>query len=149
MEKLCVVRIASIVKKGGNVKDSSNALKLNKLYSCTLLEKNESNLKMLERIDNIVTYGEIDKDTLKALLKKRGMVSAKNKYEWDDNSLEEFCDSFLEGKRSLSDLKINNTFKLHPPIKGFERKGKKTPFSLGGAFGYRGNNINQLLKRMI
>jgi large subunit ribosomal protein L30 len=40
-------------------------------------------------------------------------------------------------------------FNLHPPIKGFEKKGKKAPFSLKGAFGYRGKEINNLLERMI
>lgn len=38
---------------------------------------------------------------------------------------------------------------LHPPRGGFERKGIKMPFAKGGALGYRGKEINALLKRMI
>ncbi len=40
-------------------------------------------------------------------------------------------------------------FCLNPPRKGFGRKGVKMPFSKGGAFGDRGEKINDLLKRMI
>lgn len=38
---------------------------------------------------------------------------------------------------------------MHPPIGGFERKGIKVPYNLGGALGYRGKEINELVKRML
>ncbi len=41
------------------------------------------------------------------------------------------------------------TFRLHPPKKGWERKGIKKPLKQGGALGYRGEKINELIKRMI
>ena len=44
---------------------------------------------------------------------------------------------------------LKQFFKLNPPRSGFERKGIKVPFSLGGALGYRKNNINDLIKRMV
>lgn len=40
-------------------------------------------------------------------------------------------------------------FHLSPPRKGFGRKGIKIPFSQGGATGYRGKDINDLLGRML
>ena len=40
-------------------------------------------------------------------------------------------------------------FRMHPPRGGFERKGIKVPFSRGGAYGYRGKEINELIRRMI
>jgi len=40
-------------------------------------------------------------------------------------------------------------FRLAPPVGGFERKGIKTPFALGGAIGYRGDKIKDLIKRML
>ncbi len=45
--------------------------------------------------------------------------------------------------------KKNEIYTLSPPVKGFERKGIKIPFSKGGALGNRGDNINELIKRMI
>lgn len=149
MEKLCVVRIISILKKSGSAQSIMGSLNLKKLYSCTLLDKTKSNLGMLKKIDNLVTYGEIDAETLKALLARRAMVSSKKRYEWQGSSLDDFTKAFLDGKQSFDDIKIKSVFNLHPPIKGFERRGKKTPFNLKGAFGYRGAEINKLLKRMI
>jgi len=40
-------------------------------------------------------------------------------------------------------------YRLHPPRGGFERKGIKIPFSLGGALGKRKEKINDLIKRML
>jgi len=40
-------------------------------------------------------------------------------------------------------------FKLCPPVHGFERKGIKKPFSMGGVLGYRKEKINELIKRMV
>lgn len=40
-------------------------------------------------------------------------------------------------------------YSLHPPRGGFERKGIKKPFNLKGALGYRRDNINVLIKKMI
>jgi large subunit ribosomal protein L30 len=40
-----------------------------------------------------------------------------------------------------------NVFALHPPRGGFERKGIKVPFKVGGAMGYRGE-MDALLERM-
>ncbi len=49
-------------------------------------------------------------------------------------------------KQKKGDLKYYN---LNSPRKGYGRKGIKDNFSTGGALGYRGNKINDLLKRMI
>ncbi|MCK5561102.1 MAG: 50S ribosomal protein L30, partial [Thermoplasmata archaeon] len=37
--------------------------------------------------------------------------------------------------------------RLHPPRKGYE--GIKRAYTVGGALGYRGKKINELLARMI
>ncbi|MDP7260804.1 MAG: uL30 family ribosomal protein, partial [archaeon] len=40
-------------------------------------------------------------------------------------------------------------YRLHPPRGGLERKGKRNLFNKGGALGYRGSNINSLVRRML
>ena len=45
--------------------------------------------------------------------------------------------------------KKNKTYYLNPPKKGFGRKGVKMLFKLGGALGYRGDKINDLVLRML
>jgi len=48
--------------------------------------------------------------------------------------------------KSLQDVKP--VFRLHPPSKGYKGKVKKS-YRMGGATGYRGEAINDLVKRMI
>jgi len=40
-------------------------------------------------------------------------------------------------------------YRLNSPKKGYGRKGIKYDFSSGGALGYRGKKINDLIKRML
>ena len=45
--------------------------------------------------------------------------------------------------------KIKKIFRLNSPKKGYGRKGIKVSFNNGGALDYRGDKINDLIKRMI
>jgi large subunit ribosomal protein L30 len=51
--------------------------------------------------------------------------------------------------KALEKRKKGKYYTLHPPIKGFERKGIKMPFTRGGAHGYRKDKINDLIMRML
>jgi len=65
-------------------------------------------------------------------------------------SLEEFSKNFIDLKKELKDIPgLRLFFRLKPPIKGFENKGIKQPFSKGGALGYRKDKINDLIMNMI
>ncbi|MCK4968825.1 MAG: uL30 family ribosomal protein [Candidatus Aenigmarchaeota archaeon] len=53
-------------------------------------------------------------------------------------------------KKSLeAKNKDGKVFRLHPPIHGYERGGVRKGFNQGGALGYRGEKINDIIKRMI
>ena len=45
--------------------------------------------------------------------------------------------------------KGEKVFRLGPPRKGYGRKGVKMPFKLSGAYGNRGEKINDLIMRMV
>ncbi len=51
--------------------------------------------------------------------------------------------------KELEKKKKGKTIGLHPPRKGYGRKGIKIPFKVGGGLGYRGDKINDLIKRML
>ena len=55
-----------------------------------------------------------------------------------------------EAEKKLKNMKTikEKTFRLHPPIKGFERKGIKKSFKEGGALGYRGKEMIKLIEKM-
>jgi large subunit ribosomal protein L30 len=60
--------------------------------------------------------------------------------EADDATIDLLKKERDEGKRF---------FRLSSPRKGYGRKGVKCSFTIGGALGYRGKEINSLIKRMI
>ena len=149
MEKLAVIKIRTDIGKNKAIKDGLRVFGLKKLYSCVLVDNSPNNKGILNIINSVVTYGEIDSKTLAKLLLKRGRISNKKKIEMKEQDINLFSESFIKGEKKIKDLGIKNVFNLHPPVKGFERKGKKAPFSLKGVFGYRGDKINELLDRMI
>lgn len=61
-------------------------------------------------------------------------------------TIDEETFSLLKEKRGVKGKKY---FRLHPPRGGFERKGIKTPFTMGGALGDRKEKINDLIRRML
>ena len=149
MEKLAVIKIRSDLGKNNKIKEALRILGLRKLYSCVVINKSPKNLGIIRNAESVITYGEIDDKTMKTLLIKRGKISNKKKISASEQEISDFLVHFLNGEKKLAEIGVKNTFNLHPPRKGFERKGKKAPFSLKGAFGYRGKDINDLIQRMV
>ena len=111
---------------------------------------------MLNLIKDYVTWGELDKETFKLLLEKRGRIYGnktltpsylKEKINLDLNG---FVEDFINFKKELRDIPgLKQFFRLKPPLSGFERGGIKRPYSIGGALGYRRDAINGLIRRMV
>ena len=151
-----VVRVRGRIGVRDEIERTLHLLRLRKKNHCVIVPETQPFLGMLQKAKDYITWGEIDKDTLIMLLKKRGRLAGDRRLteeyvkEKTGKSLEEFAKDVLEGKAKLTDLPgIKPFFRLKPPSKGFERGGIKKPFSVGGALGYRGKHINDLLKRMI
>ncbi len=126
-KKLVVLLVRGTIGFSTEIKDTLKMLRLYKKNTCVLIPDTPSYKGMLIRIQSLVTWGEIDDSTLKELKEKREEKTKNHKGE------------------ELSKL----FYRLHPPRGGFERKGIKLPFKLGGALGYRGAKINDLIKRML
>ena len=66
----------------------------------------------------------------------------------DFKDLKELAKAIYKGNVKYKDLpEVKPIFRLSPPVKGYE--GIKRSFVEGGALGYRGNEINKLIGRMI
>ena len=139
--KIAVILVRGMVGLSKSVKDTLLMLNLSRKNHCVIIVDNPVNRGMIKKVKDFITWGEIDNDTFKELLNKRGQLfqgretDLKNKYHY---SLFEH-----EGK------KYKKYFTLSPPRKGFGRKGIKMPFKLGGALGNRGDKINDLIMRML
>ncbi|MCD6089306.1 50S ribosomal protein L30 [Candidatus Bathyarchaeota archaeon] len=152
---LAVVRIRGIVNVRKEVEDTLRMLNLQRNCHATLIDDRPSFLGMLRKAQNIVTWGEVSKETISLLLKKRGRtigdtpLTDEYAKKIGYKSLDDLADAIYNLKVMLKDLPgVKPVFRLHPPRKGFKGSIKKS-YRAGGEAGYRGEAINDLIRRMV
>ncbi|MEM4717876.1 MAG: 50S ribosomal protein L30 [Desulfurococcaceae archaeon] len=157
-----IIRLRGTVNIPHDVEYTLKLLRLHRKYHCVLYPASLPGLRgMLEKIKDYITWGEIDRETLVQLLYARGRIPGNKKLtdEYVDSKLGVYgikggipalADAILEGKISLHKTEdfVKPVFRLHPPRGGFKRTIKK-PYTSGGETGYRGGDINELIKRML
>lgn len=149
-----VVRIIGRADLERDVKDTLKMLRLDAPHNCVLLPDTPGYKGMIEKVRSHVTYGEVDKQTLVQVLRKRLRSLSNEKIAEDSlkavtghDSHEELADALLSGKVRLSNFKkLHSVLRLTSPSKGFKSTKSHYP---EGDLGYRGNDINSLLERMI
>jgi len=139
-----VIRIRGTVNIAPRIETTLEIMNLRRTNNLSLWSEIPQSLKMIKKVKDYTTFGKINDETLKLL------IEAKAK------PLE--SEEKLDAKKVLADLKagktlrqagVKNCFRMSPPRKGFERKGIKVAFVIGGALGERKEKINDLIKRMI
>ena len=152
---LAAVRIRGLSDIPQRTKDTLMMLRLTRNCHATLLDNRPAYNGMLKKSKNCVTWGEISKENIALILKKRGRLVGDKRL--DDEyaqklgfkSLDELAEAIFKVDIEFHSLpEIKPVFRLRPPKKGFKGKVKKS-FAAGGEAGYRGEAINDLLKRMI
>ena len=141
-KQLAAIRVRGITGVKTKVGDTLNMLRLYKNNYCCVFPNKPIYVGMLKKAKDYITWGEIDDETFKELVDKRGEEF--HGRESDSKGKIKYNDFAVFGNK-----KIKKSFRLNPPRKGFERKGIKHSFQQGGALGYRGEKINDLIKRMI
>ena len=140
--KIVIVRIRGSIDAKNDIDRTLNQLRLYKKNHCVVIPGNESYTGMINKVNDYVTWGNIDEETYNLLVDKKGeeytgrISDKKGKIKYNN---------FL----TVKSKKIKKFFRLNSPRKGYGRKGVKTPFSKGGALGYRAEKINDLIKRMV
>ncbi len=148
-----VLRLRSSREKKRRTETTMKELRLRKVNHCTLLPENDSSKGMLNVVKDVVTYGEIDKETLVELLEKRSNLGEEmTDKRVDENTfyetIEELAVAIIDEEESLGNIEgLKNIFRMHPPRGGY--KSIKKPYNAGGDLGYRGSAINDLLQRMM
>lgn len=120
---IAVIRVRGLTGIKIVHEDTLKMLHLYKKNFCTVRLATPSIVGMIKKVKDFVTYGDIDEETMKLLESKK-------------------APALQNGKDRLF-------YRLNSPRKGFGRKGIKQPFSKQGALGYRGDKINDLIKRML
>jgi len=152
MKLYAAIRTRGTLNVTAKVSDTMKFLNITKSNYCSLVH--EKQYGMLKRAKDQITWGEINKDILLKLLKKRARTAGDRPLTEEylkirKLSFDELAEKLLKGEMTLKDAGIKPFFRLHPPKKGFERGGIKRTFTTGGVLGYRGEKINQLIEKMI
>ena len=141
--KIVAIRIRGINRVSHSVELTMQQLHLYRKNYCSVVPDTPVGRGMLAKAKDYVTYGPIDEDTYKMLLERRGeeykgpLADAKNIISYSRRYI------------AIGDKKYKPFFRLHPPLGGFDRKGTKKAFSLGGTTGFRGEEMKKLLERML
>ena len=154
--KIAVVQIRGTIHMDRKIKDTFKSLKLVKKNSCVVINNDRNYLGMLVSLKDYITWGEVSKETFRMLIEKRGRVAANQSLTSEylkknfNLTFEQFVENFFDDKNKLRDVPgLKPFFRLKPPVGGFGKEGTKKPYSLGGTLGYRGEKINDLIRRML
>jgi len=152
---LAVVRVRGVSDIFREIKQTMKMLHLERNCHATLVNNRPAYLGMLRKAQNYLTWGEISKETLALLLKKRGRLVGDKKLTDEyaqkvgHKSIDDLVEALIKGEVEYNRLpNIKPIFRLHPPSKGFKGKVKKS-YASGGVTGYRAEAMNDLLKQMI
>lgn len=153
-KKIAVILVRGMVNISPDVKKTLQLLRLNKKHTCVVIEDNKVNRGMLQRVKDYTTYGVIDESFYKEMLDKRAEMIGKVKLSDSKEKIDvaSLAKDYFSGKITLRDFEekqIKPFFRLAPPVKGFERKGIKMPFSKGGVLGNREEKIKDLIVKML
>jgi len=152
------VRIRGAPGMKRKIIDTLKMLRMHKLNHGVLIWGTKSYKGMLGKCKDYIAYGEIDDKTLIRLLRVRGRVEGNAQLTEEHlknlttyKTFKEFSKALLNGEiqyREKEIFKIKPVFRLHPPRKGHKGTIKKH-FGEGGALGYVGPYINELIHKML
>jgi large subunit ribosomal protein L30 len=152
---LIVVRIRGTVSAMKEARETLELLRLTHTNHAVLIDSRPAYKGMLQRVNNYVTWGEPTKETVAAMLQKRGRLTGQKKISEEFlqkagyKSIDDLAEAIVSCKAQYSKLDgVEPRFKLHPPSKGYKGQTKNA-YRAGGEAGYRGEAINDLVKRMV
>ncbi len=151
---LAVIRVRGLSGVFREIDETLQMLHLTRNCHATLIDDRPSYLGMLRKAKDYLVWGEVSREGVALLLRKRGKLVGNKKlteqyvqgigYE----SIDDLAEAIYALKVEYSSLSgVKPLFRLHPPKKGFKGKVKKS-YAAGGVTGYRGEVINDLIKRM-
>ena len=152
---ICAVRVRGTIRASRDVRETLKMLRLTRNNYAVLIDYRPSFIGMLKAAQNFITWGEASKEIVHMLITKKGRLIGNKKLTEEYaqtagfKSLDELAEAIFNCR--VEYLKLPNVqpvFKLHPPTKGFKGKIKKS-YGAGGELGYRGEKINELVKRMV
>ncbi len=151
-----IVRVRGHAGVNKDIEDTMKMMKLTRPNHCVVLPQNDVVQGMLHKTKDYVTWGEVDETVLAKMIKFRGRMVGD--VPIDDATIKEITKKYTsiislakaikKGDITYASLDgVKPLFRLSPPKKGYE--GNKRSYKVGGALGYRGKTINELIERML
>ena len=151
-----VIRVRSDRGVTKKIKDTMYMLNLTKVNHAVLIPKTAPYEGMLQKVKDYVTWGEVEESTIESLIKERGKMSGGRPIT--DSDIKEFSPhpnikslskAIATGEATTKDVEgMKPVFRLHPPRGSKGGGGIKRAYSVGGALGFRGEEIGDLAARM-
>jgi len=148
-----IVRVRGTIHARRDIVETLRFLHLTRPNHATVVPEAPSFRGMLTTVQGYVTWGEADPATVGLLLEQRGETAQGHRLTaatvgevGKDAQLPELARSVAE--HGLPTVKgLQPLFRLKAPKGGW--RSTKKPFAHGGALGYRGRAINDLVRRMV
>ena len=154
MTLLLVLNVHGKINSNSAVRKAMTELKAERKFTASVVPDDANTMGMLRLCKDYLAWAPVDKDTLAALLKSRGMVSESRRL--DEKALtelgykkyDEMAGKLIDGNVRLSEVKgIRPFFRLSPPRGGFKKSGRRQANN-GGTLG---NNptLTEIVRRMV
>ncbi len=152
---LAVIRIRGTTGIRPAAAKTAELMRLNRINHMVLVEDNDVNRGMLQKVKDYVTWGEIDDATVEMILKYRAQLKGHNPLMEEElkdisgyETFKDLASAINQGKIKFKDIRdIVPVVRLNPPKGGYEAVRK--PVGQGGSAGYRGKDINRLILAML
>ena len=133
---IAIIRITGQVGLDADIKETLFRMRLRNKYNCIIINDDQENKKILQKIRNFTAYGKISEDTLKKLVEARAEPIGGKKID---------ADKVVKEIKSGKISSIKPYFRLHPP-RGEIKSKLHFP---KGILGDNGDKINKLIERML
>ena len=152
-----VVRVRSDRGVERSIRDTMGMLNLTRVNHATIVPESSTYAGMLQKSKDFVTWGVVDAETIENLLTQRGRMvgdkpldNAAVKAGSDFKTVKAFAKALASGEASMKSVDgLKPVLRLHPPRGAKGWGGIKRAYSIGGALGFRGDEIGSLAERMI
>jgi len=150
-----VIRVRGRPDVNVDVRKTMQLMCLTRVNHCVIVPEDDVTKGMLQKAKDYITWGEVDAETLENMIRVRGRLSGDEamtdeylKANTEFATAAEMAKAILGSGYRMKDVEgAKAVFRLHPPSKGYE--GIKRSYRNGGALGYRGKAINELIARML
>ena len=152
-----VIRVRSDRGVKPKIRHTMSMLNLTKVNHAVLVPDTPAYAGMLQKAKDYVTWGEVDADTISELISQRGrmigdkpITNAVIKSGSEFPTINALSKAIASGDARTNAVEgMKPVFRLHPPRGAKGWGGIKRSFTTGGALGFRGEAISDLVGRMI